>query len=152
MRAVSIVVRRQLNRAAVRPTLANKRTALRRRAAGRVRDCKEREQRAEDDRRVLGARDACGERVALACMSVVGDGAHDKVGAVCSDHASLSESAAGVGILHSRVDADERDDDAQRQVERDEETVEGARAAGKETVHDTCEGDHDGIQAGSAAN
>lgn len=144
--SVPIHIRRQLHRA-VFMSLPNKRLALRRGPRRGVRNRQEREHRAKDDRRVARARN--GSRVALERVAllvrVVPDGGHDEVRAVCCDHARLDEPRARVVLLDRRVDAHDRDDDDEHEVERDEESVERAPRACKERIEHARERDGRGV-------
>lgn len=76
----------------------------------------------------------------LSAACVVADCGYNQVRAVSRNHTRLRQTAAGIRLLNRRVDGQSRDDDAESQVERDEELVQGASVAGEESVHDTGEG------------
>lgn len=147
------VIAGQLQRA--RLFLPDERTALRRRARGRVRDREEREHRAKHDRRrpraLDGPRRIPPERVAR-LVRVVAHRGHDEVRAVRGDHAGLREPRARVVLLHGRVHAQDRDEHAEREVEGDEELVERAAVAGEERVEHARERDRRGVRAGRRAD
>lgn len=102
----------------------DKRLALRGSATRRIRDSQECEDRPEDDGgipRALCFPDGVLARFGL----VVSDSGHDQICTVDGDHAGLDETGSRVVFLNDRVDAHDRDDDGQYQVEGDEESVEG---------------------------
>ena len=130
--------------------LPDKRTTLRCSPTRRVRNRQECKDRAEEQRRVLRARPAA-ERVARVVV-VVADGGHDEVRAVRSDHARLREPGARVVLLHGGVHAEHRDDDAEREVERDEEAVQRAALAREERVQHARDRDRGGVHARGRAD
>lgn len=138
-----LALRGQLDEAL--PVLADERTALRCCATGRVRNREEREDRAEDYRRVLRAGPAL-QRVA-GLVLVVPYGGHDEVRAVGGDHARLREARARVVLLHGRVHAQDGGDETEGEVEGDEETVERAPRTGKERIQDAGESNRRGVHA-----
>jgi hypothetical protein len=57
---------------------------------------------------------------------MVPDSRNDQICAVGGDHAGLDESRPRIAFLDDRVNADERNDDTQDQVEGDKELVQAA--------------------------
>jgi len=116
----------------------------------RVCDGDKREQTTEDDRArprtsVFCDRVACGMRVVPDCR-------HDQVRAVECNHTRLRQPRTWVGLLHSWVDAEEGDNDAEDEIECDEELVERARLAREEAIHQSRERDGERIHARGRSN
>lgn len=88
------------------------------------------------------------ERVAVP-ICVVPNGRSNEVSAIGCNHAGLGETRARVRILDRRVDANEGDEDAKREVEGDEELVKCASSASKEDVEQDSQDDGNNIRAGS---
>ena len=130
-----VVVAGQRN--AAHPVLPDQHMAPRRCARRRVRNGGEGEELAEDDR-ALARAGVLRERVA-GRVCVVPHRGHDQVRAVERDHAPSGQPRAWVGLLHNWEDAEDGNDDAEDEVERDEELVERARLAREEAVHQSRE-------------
>jgi hypothetical protein len=78
-------------------------------------------------------------------VCVVADGRDNEVRAVCCDHGGLRKPRAWVVFLYDGVHAHDCDDNAQGEVERDEEAVEGAGGTGEEAVEHARERDGEDI-------
>lgn len=148
---VSFVVRWKRNRALL---LADQSATLCCRPTSRVRDGEECEDGTKHDRRrarTLHRTPVLLQRVA-GIVLVVAYRRRDEVCAVDCDHARLREPGARVVLLHCRVDARDGDDDAQREVHRDEEAVECAAGAGEEPVQQSRKCDARGVHGRGGAD
>lgn len=125
--------------------LSYQRTALRSCASCRIRNGDKREQTAEDDG-ALSRTSVFRERVACR-VCVVSNSRHDQVRAVECDHTRLCQPRAWVGLLHSWVDAEDGNNDAEDEIKCDKELIERARLAREEAIHQSRERDGEGIHA-----
>ena len=125
--------------------LPDKGTALCGSPARGVRNCQEGKDGAKEEGCVLRSRSAT-ERVA-SIVVVVANGGHDEVGTVHCDHARLCKAGARVVLLDGRVYAHNRDEDTEREVEGDEETIERASIPGEKRIQNTGECDGGDVHA-----
>lgn len=83
---------------------------------------------------------------------MVADCGHDEVGAVCRYHRALSEARTGIMLLNDGVNTDDGDENAEREIERDEEPVQSASRRSEERVHHTRQRDRCGVHSGRGTN
>lgn len=130
---------------------SDQRPTLRRRATRRIRNRQKRERGAQHDGG--SARAGAAEWVArLVGVRVVRDSGDDEVRAVGADQARLREPGARARLLHGGVHTEHSDRHTQRQVDRDEHTVERAPGPREEGVEEAGEGEGGDVGGGGGEN